>query len=171
MQSGSIRRSCTQSSRSHGRCAPRKEVFSISADGQNSEVPPCGGLDFRWFFHVTPPLKNPDLLSTLLKDKLRAVTTYSRSVKVPALVLAFSGVVSPSVIVLIGTNPLQVILLDSPAPAKSDERGWRFPAVFRLQHIRRSGPWGRLGSRPGHGRHFCLCHGTCFPFPLYFSLR
>ena len=43
-------------------------------------------------------------------------------------VLAFSVVMSPSVIVPLGTNPLQVILLDSPAPAKSGKRGWQFSA-------------------------------------------
>src|SRR5260370_13545066 len=102
-------------------------IFTIWADGQNSEVPGCGGLNSRWFLHAAPPLKNPDFLPTLLRSRDER-HQYSRIVERPVLVLAFSGVVSPSVIVLLGTNPLQVILSDTPAPAKSGKRGCQSPA-------------------------------------------
>ena len=82
---------------------------------------------------------------------------------------------SPSVLVLLGTNPLLVIRLDSHAPAKTDTREWRSPAGLpaptdpseRTLRVARCSSRLRLTSLP-LSRYVSLSHFADVRLSLYF---
>ena len=104
-------------------------------------------------------MKQVKLISVLERHE------YSRIVERPVLKLAFSGFVSPSVIGLLGTNPLQVILLDSPAPAKSGKRGWQFLAGLPAPTHPSERTLGTAGFSSRPRQSSLLLSRYVFPFP------
>ena len=96
-------------------------------------------------FFIQPCPETSDILRPRFLRSWNERKEYSRTVEVAVLVLAFSGVVSPSAIVPLGSNRRQ-----------RDSRG--LPAGLAAPTHASE----RLGSRPGDGRHLCLCHNGTF---------